>query len=36
MFLKPNEGNYSVYSSYGTLPCPTIPLNNSCCKKSQR
>jgi len=29
--LKPNEGDCCVYCSYGTVPCPPIQENKSCC-----
>ena len=29
--LKPNEGYCCVYCSYGTVPCPPIQQNKSCC-----
>ena len=29
--LKPNEGDCCVYCSYGTVPCPPIQQNKSCC-----
>ena len=29
--LKPNEGDWCVYCSYGTVPCPPIQQNKSCC-----
>jgi len=29
--LKPNEGDCCVYCSYGTIPCPPIQENKSCC-----
>ena len=29
--LKPKEGDCCVYCSYGTLPCPPIQKNKSCC-----
>lgn len=29
--LKPKEGDCCVYCSYGTIPCPPIQKNKSCC-----
>lgn len=29
--LKPNEGDCCVYCSFGTVPCPPIQQNKSCC-----
>ena len=29
--LKPNEGDCCVYCSYGTVPCPPIQENKTCC-----
>ena len=29
--LKPKEGDCCVYCSYGSVPCPPIQLNKSCC-----
>ncbi|WP_375241309.1 GDCCVxC domain-containing (seleno)protein [Polaribacter sp.] len=29
--LKPHEGDCCVYCSYGTVPCPPIQENKSCC-----
>ncbi|AEE19106.1 GDCCVxC domain-containing (seleno)protein [Dokdonia genika] len=29
--LKPKEGDCCVYCSYGTVPCPPIQQNKSCC-----
>jgi len=29
--LKPKEGDCCVYCSYGTVPCPPIQKNKSCC-----
>ena len=29
--LKPNKGDFWVYCSYGTVPCPPIQQNKSCC-----
>ena len=29
--LKPNEGDCCVYCSYGTVDCPPIQENKSCC-----
>jgi hypothetical protein len=29
--LKPKEGDCCVYCSYGTVPCPPIQENKSCC-----
>lgn len=29
--LKPQKGDCCVYCSYGTLPCPPIQQNKSCC-----
>jgi hypothetical protein len=29
--LKPNEGECCVYCSYGTVSCPPIQQNKSCC-----
>jgi len=29
--LKPNEGDCCVYCSYGSVPCPPIQENKSCC-----
>ncbi|MCF7561595.1 hypothetical protein L3X39_13190 [Sabulilitoribacter multivorans] len=29
--LKPKEGDCCVYCSYGTVPCPPIQNNKSCC-----
>ena len=31
MVLKPKEGDCCVYCSYGTVPCPPIQENKSCC-----
>ena len=29
--LKPNQGDCCVYCSFGTVSCPPIQENNSCC-----
>ena len=29
--LKPKEGDCCVYCSFGSVPCPPIQLNKSCC-----
>jgi hypothetical protein len=29
--LKPKKGDCCVYCSYGTVPCPPIQENKSCC-----
>ena len=29
--LKPKEGDCCVYCSYGSIPCPPIQMNKSCC-----
>ena len=29
--LKPEEGDCCVYCSYGSVPCPPIQMNKSCC-----
>ena len=29
--LKPKKGECCVYCSYGTVPCPPIQENKSCC-----
>ena len=29
--LKPKEGDCCVYCSYGSVPCPPIQMNKSCC-----
>ena len=29
--LKPKEGDCCVFCSYGTVPCPPIQENKSCC-----
>ncbi|MET6990752.1 GDCCVxC domain-containing (seleno)protein [Sediminicola arcticus] len=29
--LKPNQGDCCVYCSYGTVPCPPIQENKTCC-----
>ena len=29
--LKPKEGDCCVYCSYGTVACPSIQENKSCC-----
>jgi len=29
--LKPNQGDCCVYCSFGTVPCPPIQENKSCC-----
>ena len=29
--IKPKEGDCCVYCSYGTVPCPPIQENKSCC-----
>lgn len=29
--LRPKEGDCCVYCSYGTVPCPPIQENKSCC-----
>lgn len=29
--LKPKEGDCCVFCSYGTMPCPTIQMEKSCC-----
>jgi hypothetical protein len=29
--LKPNVGDWCVYCSYGTVACPPIQENKSCC-----
>jgi hypothetical protein len=29
--LKPKEGDCCVYCSYGTVPCPPIQTNGTCC-----
>lgn len=29
--LKPKEGDCCVYCSYGTIACPPIQKNQSCC-----
>ena len=31
MILKPKEGDCCVYCSYGTVACPPIQENKSCC-----
>ncbi|WP_126971333.1 GDCCVxC domain-containing (seleno)protein [Gynurincola endophyticus] len=30
--LKPKEGDCCVYCSYGTVKCPPIQQDSSCCK----
>ncbi|MFL5788890.1 MAG: GDCCVxC domain-containing (seleno)protein [Flavisolibacter sp.] len=30
--LKPKAGDCCVFCSYGSIACPSIQLNNSCCK----
>ncbi|OYY59081.1 MAG: hypothetical protein B7Y55_01000 [Polynucleobacter sp. 35-46-207] len=30
--LKPKAGDCCVFCSYGTVPCPPIQANKSCCK----
>ena len=32
--LKPKEGDCCVYCSYGTVACPPIQENKSCCQKA--
>lgn len=29
--LKPKEGDYCVYCSYGSVKCPPIQMNKNCC-----
>lgn len=29
--LKPKQGDCCVYCSYGSVPCPPIQMNKSCC-----
>jgi len=29
--LRPKQGDCCVYCSYGTVPCPPIQLDKSCC-----
>ena len=29
--LKPKQGDCCVYCSYGTVKCPPVQLNESCC-----
>ena len=29
--LKPKEGDCCVYCSYGSVPCPPIQMDKSCC-----
>lgn len=29
--LKPMQGDCCVYCSYGSVPCPAIQMNKSCC-----
>ncbi len=29
--LKPKQGDCCVYCSYGTVACPPIQMNKSCC-----
>ena len=29
--LKPKEGDCCVYCSFGSVPCPPIQMNKSCC-----
>lgn len=29
--LKPKEGDCCVFCSYGSVPCPPIQMNKSCC-----
>ena len=29
--LRPKQGDCCVYCSYGTVPCPPIQENKSCC-----
>ncbi|WP_017734010.1 GDCCVxC domain-containing (seleno)protein [Nafulsella turpanensis] len=31
MVLKPKEGDCCVYCSFGSVPCPPIQINKSCC-----
>ena len=33
--LKPKEGDCCVYCSYGTVPCPPIQENKSCCQSEE-
>ncbi|HLD53459.1 MAG TPA: GDCCVxC domain-containing (seleno)protein [Sediminibacterium sp.] len=30
--LKPQQGDCCVFCSYGTVACPPIQMNKSCCK----
>lgn len=32
--LKPKQGDCCVFCSYGTVPCPPIQMNKSCCTGS--
>ncbi|HZL12022.1 MAG TPA: GDCCVxC domain-containing (seleno)protein [Prolixibacteraceae bacterium] len=29
--LKPNKGDCCVFCSYGSVPCPPVQANKSCC-----
>ncbi|HUZ60907.1 MAG TPA: GDCCVxC domain-containing (seleno)protein [Hanamia sp.] len=29
--LKPKQGDCCIFCSYGTVTCPTIQMNKSCC-----
>ena len=29
--LKPKDGDYCVFCSYGSVPCPPIQEGNGCC-----
>ena len=31
VLLKPNQGYCCVFCSYGTVACPPIQMNKSCC-----
>ncbi|HUS86490.1 MAG TPA: GDCCVxC domain-containing (seleno)protein [Bacteroidales bacterium] len=32
--LKPEKGDCCVYCSYGSVPCPSIQENRSCCSNN--
>lgn len=31
VILKPNTGDCCVFCSYGSIPCPPIQMDKSCC-----
>ena len=32
--LKPNAGDCCVFCSYGSVPCPPVQADGTCCNKS--